>query len=69
MGQEQPEREVAARMLTTTQVAELLGVHPNTVRKWANQGFLQVVRLGPRGDRRFPEEEIARLLRKNQNET
>ena len=39
-------------MLTTTEVADLLHVHPNTVRQWSNNGLLRVFRLGPRGDRR-----------------
>ncbi len=42
-----------SRMLTTTEVAEFLHVHPNTVRQWANKGLLPVYRLGARRDRRF----------------
>ena len=34
-------------------MAALLGVHPNTVRRWDKEGSLKAVRTGPRGDRRF----------------
>ncbi|RLC73703.1 MAG: DNA-binding protein [Chloroflexi bacterium] len=52
-------------MLTTTEVANFLCLHPNTVRKWADRGLLRAVRLGPRRDRRFPPEEILRIIREN----
>jgi excisionase family DNA binding protein len=49
-------------MLTTTEVAYLLHVHPNTVRQWANKGLLRAYRLGTRGDRRFRREDIDNFL-------
>jgi excisionase family DNA binding protein len=34
-------------------------IHPNTVRRWTDQGKLNTQqRIGPRGARRFSEEEI-----------
>jgi len=57
--------ELPRRMLTTTEVANFLCLHPNTVRKWADRGLLRAVRLGPRRDRRFPPEEILRIIREN----
>jgi len=45
-------------MLTTSGAAQLLGVHPNTVRSWANRGILKSCRIGPRADRRFRREDI-----------
>jgi excisionase family DNA binding protein len=48
--------------LTTSQVAILLHVHPNTVRKWVNKGLLSAYRLGPRGDRRFTRDAIEAFL-------
>ena len=49
-------------LLTTGETAHMLGVHPNTVRKWSNDGLLVAYRIGPRGDRRFRAEDIAVLL-------
>jgi len=52
-------------MLTTTEVAHSLHVHPNTVRQWANKGSIHAYRLGTRGDRRFKREEVDDFLRGN----
>lgn len=49
-------------MLTVREVARLLHVHPNTLRRWSNNGRLKSYRINPRGDRRFRREEIARFL-------
>ena len=49
-------------MLTVTEVARLLHVHPNTLRRWSKDGRIQSYRIAPRGDRRFKQEEIARFL-------
>ena len=54
-----------SRMLTTTEVADFLDVHPNTVRQWANKGFIHAYRLGPRRDRRFKHEEVEKFLRQD----
>ena len=49
-------------MLTTSDVARLLNVHINTVRRWSNQGILRTYRIGSRGDRRFQREDITSFL-------
>jgi len=49
-------------MLTVREVARLLHVHPNTLRRWSNNGRIRAYRITPRGDRRFKREEIARFL-------
>ena len=51
-----------SRMLTTTEAAKYLSVHPNTVRRWEKQGLLPAYRLGTRGDRRFLREDMDRFL-------
>ena len=50
------------RMLTSAEVARMLHIHINTVRRWSNQGILRTYRLGPRGDRRFYKEDVAQFL-------
>ena len=49
-------------MLTASDVARLLNVHVNTVRRWSNQGILKAYRIGSRGDRRFHEADITSFL-------
>jgi excisionase family DNA binding protein len=49
-------------MLTVKEVAELLHVHPNTLRRWSKDGRIRAYRIAPRGDRRFKQEEIVRFL-------
>jgi DNA-binding transcriptional MerR regulator len=43
------------------QVAEMLDVHPNTVRKWVKVGILQPVKLPGSSYNRFTVEEINRV--------
>ena len=50
-----PEEE--NKLLTLGEAAERLGVHENTMRKWADQGIIPVVRR-PGGHRRFQPEVI-----------
>ena len=50
------------KMLTVSDVASLLNVHINTIRRWSNQGILKAYRIGSRGDRRFQQEDIANFL-------
>jgi len=50
-------------MLTTGDVAQLLGIHLNTVRRWSNKGILKPYRISPRGDRRFRREDIDSFLK------
>lgn len=49
-------------MLTTSEVARILSVHINTVRRWSNQGILKAYRIGSRGDRRFKREDITNFF-------
>ncbi len=51
-----------ANLLTVGQVARLLHMHPNTVRRWSNKGILESYRICDRGDRRFRKEDIDLLL-------
>ena len=48
--------------LTVTKAARHLGVHPNTVRAWSDQGRLRYYRINRRGDRRYRVSDLNRFL-------
>ena len=52
-------------MLTTKEVAQLLNLHTNTIRRWSNQGILKSYRIGHRGDRRFRKEDVDSFLKRS----
>lgn len=49
-------------MLAVKDVARLLHIHVNTVRRWSDTGIIRSYRITRRGDRRFRQEDIARFL-------
>ena len=49
-------------MLTVREVARLLNIHSNTVRRWSDRGVIRAYRITRRGDRRFKREDITRFL-------
>lgn len=49
-------------LISVAQAAALLGVHPNTIRSWAEGGRMPAYRINARGDRRFRRRDVARLL-------
>ena len=49
-------------MLTVREVARLLNIHSNTVKRWSDRGILKVYRITRRGDRRFRREDISHFL-------
>jgi len=50
------------KMLTPREVAELLHVHTNTLRRWSDEGTIVAYRISPRGDRRYRLQDIDRFL-------
>ena len=62
MGKDMTNDEHINDMLTVREVAQLLHVHPNTLRRWSNNGRIRAYRITPRGDRRYKREEIDRFL-------
>jgi len=53
----------SGRLLTVREACQLLHVHSNTLRRWANNGLVKVSRIGPSGQRRFRAEDIATLIK------
>ena len=51
-------------MLTVRELSRMLYVHPNTLRRWSDQGIIKAVRLNSRGDRRFRRRDIESFLAK-----
>ena len=51
-----------SEMLTVREVAGLFHIHPNTLRRWSNDGRIRAYRITSRGDRRFKRDEIVRFL-------
>ncbi len=52
-------------MLTVSEVANLLHVHPNTIRLWSKMGVLKAYRIGKRRDYRFSISDVDAFLHKD----
>lgn len=48
-------------LLSIQDAANLLGVHPETLRRWDNDGKLKAVKVGDRGDRWYKQEDLLRI--------
>lgn len=53
--------ELKEKVYRISEASDLLGVHPNTIRRWENEGKIKVIRIG-KGHRKIPESEINRIL-------
>ncbi len=62
-----PSKHAADAILTVTRAATVLGVHPNTVRTWSDQGRIPFLRVNARGDRRYRMADLARFLEDAEN--
>jgi excisionase family DNA binding protein len=45
-------------MLTPGEVAEVLHIHTNTLRRWGDKGKIAAYRTNPRGDRRYRLQDV-----------
>ena len=48
--------------IRTPEAAKYLGVHIETVRRWAREGVIPAAKLGNRGGFRFKREDLDRFL-------
>ena len=47
-----------SKMLTVGEVAEIIHIHPNTLRRWSDDGKIVSYCITPRGDRRYRKSDI-----------
>ena len=52
------------KLIRIRKAAEMLGVNPETLRRWDRQGRLKAIKIGKRGDRRYQQEDIIKLITK-----
>ena len=52
-------------LLTASEVAEMLHLHVNTVKRLGDRGELPFFRVCSRGDRRFRHEDVMTFLARN----
>lgn len=53
------------RMLNVAEVADMLHVHPNTIRLWSKIGVLKAYRIGKRRDYRYRIDDIESFLHRD----
>ena len=49
-------------MLGIREAAKLIGVHPNTLRRWSDKNLVKSFVISSRGDRRYHKRDIDRFL-------
>ena len=54
--------EELPELLTIKDASKLLNVHANTLRNWEKEGLINVVRIGPRRDRRYEKLVIKKIM-------
>lgn len=52
------------RLLKIREAAEMLSVNPETLRRWDRTGKLKAIIISKRGDRRYKEEDIIKMITK-----
>lgn len=51
------------KLLTIRQVAEILNVHIETLRRWDKSGKLRAIIVNERGDRRYDPKDLEAILK------
>ncbi len=57
-------KETREKLYKISEVAEILGVHEDTLRNWEKEGLIKPERIGTRGDRRYTAEMIGEIKKK-----
>lgn len=52
------------KLLNIGEVAEIFGIHQDTLRNWEKKGLLVPLRIGPRQDRKYRQEDIEKIAGK-----
>lgn len=55
-------QKVITKLLTISEASQILHVHANTLRNWEKEGVIEVVRIGPRRDRRYRKDTIEKMM-------
>ena len=53
-----------SKIISLREAARILGVNPETLRRWDNSGKLKAVRIGSRKDRKYKLSDIVEILEK-----
>ena len=53
------------KLLRIRETAEMLGLNPETLRRWDRSGKLPAIKISQRGDRRYRKEDIEKFISKN----
>ncbi len=56
---------IKTKLLKIREAAEMLGVNPETLRRWDNEGKLIAVKVSKRGDRRYKLEDLEKFIEQN----
>ena len=54
--------------IRTPEAAKYIGVHIETIRRWAREGAIPAAKLGNRGGFRFKREDLDRFLEERRTE-
>ncbi|HHT9136981.1 MAG TPA: helix-turn-helix domain-containing protein [Candidatus Wunengus sp. YC60] len=49
-------------LLTLSEAAHILKVHPNTLRLWDKNGTLKAIRIGIKRTRRYKKEDLEKFI-------
>jgi excisionase family DNA binding protein len=66
---EYQESKLPAKLLSVSEVARFLGVHPSTIRRWGKKGLLISYAIGLRHNLRFKQEDVLNFLDQCQEES